>query len=158
MGVTVQPSFRDRMSIDVELARFDQQVASLETNLDTAIKLAGRALDALVNEEAQAVARDGLTRRQVDLDFTRRVREVTSALESATRSTVALEKTAALRAKQMTPEQRLEAFQKAVEAMSYHTRRQFLLAIVKAHNERQANAVALGVATQPKEKVFVDVA
>jgi hypothetical protein len=146
------------MSIDTELARFDHEVGSLEGALDMAIKLASRALDALRNEEAAAVAGAGITRRRVDLDFTRRVREVTSALEAATRCQVSLDKTATLRAKQMSPEERLVAFEKAVEGMPYKTRRKFIVSIVKAHNDKQNNAVAQGVTEASPDKWFIDVA
>lgn len=146
------------MSVDRELARFDREVASLEGTLDMAVKMAARLLDALRNEEAQAVADTGVNRRKVDLDFTKRVREAVSALEAATRAKVTLDKTAALRAKQMTQEQRLIAFEAAVSSMTYGDRRRFLLKCVKAHNDRQADAIAQGLAQPAPERIFVDVA
>lgn len=146
------------MSIEKELARFDHDVVSLEGALETAIKLAQRALDALRNEEALAVSKDGITRRVVDSDFTRRIKDAVHALEGAARAQIALDKTAALRAKQMTQEERLVAFETAVSSMPYPTRRKLVLAIIKAHNDRAAEAIAYGLQDEPKERTFVDVA
>ena len=146
------------MSLDTELARFDHEVALLETVLDSAIKLAARTLHALRNEEAQATADAGANRRKVDIDYTKRVREAVAAVEAATRAKVSLEKTAALRAKQMTQEQRLAAFAAAVSHLPYADRRKFLMDCVAAHNfDRQAE-IAAGLAKGGDAKVFIDVA
>jgi hypothetical protein len=146
------------MSLDSELARFDHEVVLLETVLDSAIKLAARTLTALRNEEAQAVADTSASRRKVDIDYTKRVREAVAAVEAATRAKVSLEKTAALRAKQMSQEQRLSAFEAAISHLPYADRRKFLMACVSAHNFARAAEIAAGLAKPGDTKTFVDVA
>ncbi len=100
------PSDREvRASIDRELAKFDQEYANLESNLDRQIKLAARMTEQLVNETIgdTMTASKG---RTLDRDQVKKMETLANASAKLVAAQNALNKTSKERADKMTTEER----------------------------------------------------
>lgn len=129
-----------------ELARWDAEVVDLTAVLDDQIKVLKRMVEALRNE---ALGDNGVAVKNgaITLDTARKVKEVTQSLATATVSKINLDKSAALRAKMLTPEQRYAAFQAGIAALPYKERRTFIEEVLGQHNAAREKAVNLGLET-----------
>lgn len=127
-----------------ELARWDSEVVDLSALLDEQIKVLKRAVEALRNE---ALGDNGVAIKNgaITLDQARKLKEVTQSLATATVSKINLDKSAALRAKMLTPEQRYAAFQAGIASLEYKARREFIEQVVGQHNAAREKAVNLGL-------------
>lgn len=128
-----------------ELARWDAEVVDLVSILDDQIKVLKRAVEALRNEAIGDTQTAIKNRGGISLDTTKKMKEITQALATATVSKINLDKSAALRAKMLSPEQRYAAFQAGILAMEYKPRRQFIEEVLAQHNALREKNVNLGV-------------
>jgi hypothetical protein len=123
-----------------EMVRFDQEVADLSEYLDDMIKLAGRAKEALKHEmlysEAGGVASNNMTVTDSTL------KKIMSLATQERLSKVVRKKVETL-----SDEDRLEALATMVKTMDYPVRRQFILRVLRAHNEATQAAKAVGLLT-----------
>lgn len=119
----------DELSARVRAA-LDRRKADLELLLDRQITAAEYAQEALMNE---LVEKDAARGRFVTSDVVRKLQQVASTLEIASRTRIALAKAEKLLSGRLTPTEVLAAARKRVMAVPYRDRAAVLREMIEAH-------------------------
>lgn len=127
------------------VARFNHEVVDLDGALDDLLRVLQRSIQRLRDELlAQELSPAGQRNTVLGEKFGRQLKEVTTALTSATQAQRALWATAKERAGKMSPEERAEALKRTVLKLPYLERRAFLLDLCRRHTAAHAEAVETG--------------